>query len=45
MSDFRCLALETGVRPPSVAACNGDRRFDTFPAERQDGRGGPVRND
>ena len=30
MSDFRCLALETGVRPPSVAACNGDRRFDTF---------------
>ena len=29
MSGFRCLALETGVRPPSVAACNGDRHFDT----------------
>lgn len=27
MSSFRCLALETGVRPPSVAACNGDRHF------------------
>lgn len=29
MSGFRCLALETGVRPPSVAACNGDRHFET----------------
>lgn len=29
MSGFRCLAMETGVRPPSVAACNGDRHFDT----------------
>ena len=29
MSGFRCLALETGVRPPSVAACNGDRYFGT----------------
>lgn len=29
MSGFRCLALETGVRPPSVAACNGDRHFGT----------------
>lgn len=29
MSDFRCLALETGVRPPSIAACNGDRHFET----------------
>lgn len=28
MSGFRCLALETGVRPPSVAACNGDRHFE-----------------
>ena len=28
MSDFRCLALETGVRPPSVAACNGSRHFE-----------------
>lgn len=27
MSRFCCLALETGVRPPSVAACNGDRHF------------------
>lgn len=30
MSGFRCLALETGVRPPSVAACNGDRHFETL---------------
>ncbi len=29
MSGFRCLALESGVRPPSVAACNGDRHFET----------------
>lgn len=29
MSGFRCLALETGVRPCSVAACNGDRAFET----------------
>ena len=29
MSGFRCLALETGVRPSSVAACNGDRDFET----------------
>lgn len=29
MSGFRCLALETGVRPQSVAACNGDRHFET----------------
>lgn len=29
MSGFRCLALETGVRPPSVAACNGDRQCET----------------
>ena len=29
MSGFRCLALETGVRPPSLAACNGDRYFET----------------
>ena len=29
MSGFRCLALETGARPPSVAACNGDRRFES----------------
>jgi len=29
MSGFRCLALETGVRPPSVAACNGERYFET----------------
>ena len=27
MSRFRCLALETGVRPSSLAACNGDRSF------------------
>lgn len=27
MNGFRCLALETGERPPSVAACNGDRHF------------------
>lgn len=30
MSGFRCLALETGVRPPSVAACNGERHFETY---------------
>lgn len=30
MSGFRCLALETGVRPSSVAACNGDRHFDIY---------------
>lgn len=30
MSGFRCLALETGVRPQSVAACNGDRHFETY---------------
>ncbi|MCY3989265.1 MAG: tRNA (adenosine(37)-N6)-threonylcarbamoyltransferase complex dimerization subunit type 1 TsaB [Gammaproteobacteria bacterium] len=29
MSGFRCLALETGVRPSTVAACNGDRHFET----------------
>ncbi|MYA30405.1 MAG: tRNA (adenosine(37)-N6)-threonylcarbamoyltransferase complex dimerization subunit type 1 TsaB [Gammaproteobacteria bacterium] len=29
MSGFRCLALETGVRPPSIAACYGDRHFET----------------
>lgn len=29
MSGFRCLALETGVRPQSVAAGNGDRHFET----------------
>lgn len=29
MSGFRCLALETGVRPPSVAACHGDRHFES----------------
>ena len=29
MSGFRCLALESGVRPPSVAACNGDRHFES----------------
>lgn len=29
MSGLRCLALETGVRPQSVAACNGDRHFET----------------
>ena len=29
MSGFRCLALETGVRPSSVAASNGDRHFET----------------
>lgn len=29
MTGFRCLALETGVRPPSVAACSGDRHFET----------------
>lgn len=28
MSRFRCLALETGVRPPSLAACNGDCNFE-----------------
>lgn len=36
MSGFRCLAMETGVRPPSVAACNGDRYFETaLPSGRQ----------
>ena len=30
MSGFRCLALETGVRPSSVAASNGDRHFETY---------------
>lgn len=29
MSGFRCLALETGVRPSSIAACNEDREFET----------------
>ena len=29
MSGFRCLALESGGRPPSVAACNGDRHFES----------------
>ena len=30
MSGFRCLALETGVRPSSVAACNGEREFEAL---------------
>ena len=29
MSGFRCLALETGVRSSTVAACNADRHFET----------------
>lgn len=28
MSGFRCLALETGVRAATVAACNGDRECE-----------------
>ncbi len=28
MSDFRCLALETGAPTSSVAACNGDRHCE-----------------
>ena len=36
MSGFRCLALETGARPSTVAACNGDRHFTTFlPSSRK----------
>ena len=33
MSGFRCLALETGVRPSSVAACNGEREFEALVPE------------
>lgn len=28
MREFRCLALETGVPTPSVAACNGDEQYE-----------------
>ena len=36
MSGFRCLALETGVAAPTVAACNGERECElTLPEGRK----------
>lgn len=40
MSGFRCLALEAGVRPPSLAACNGDRNFEMLLPEDSRGAAG-----
>lgn len=36
MTGFRCLAMETGVSSPSVAACNGERQCELWlPGDRK----------